>query len=614
MFKPLIKNCLYYLMLFSICAPLLASSGCTKKTSPAEIYIEQIKSISEETKNYYNSIVTREEQPHPTAEDVFQASLWFDEKLQEVRAIRQNALADTKIAGENASYLLRACATAENYLVSMKESFRRYAAWDESSSIPLLDLSKAYYDEIFSLTPDKEHQNKHVHSGATRQNILIILVDTLRADHTGFSGYSRNITPFLDTLADESLVFTNTFSQAPHTPPSVASLLTGEYPSHHGLVTACEWKKEHSLVKVLKEVGYDTVAFSANPIINSENGYDEGFDVFVHRPEAISEILINEFFTWLGTRNSDKPFFAYLHLMDPHDSYDAPPPFNGTLDPGYPRRFFTSWIYDVTLHDINYESDPDSVGWIDENEIYKLVQEQSDKEFSRRDLDNLIAFYDEEIAYTDDSLRRMFDVLKRNNSLNNLTVVFTADHGESFLEHGFMEHGTTLYDEALHVPLFFWDNGKTFKPGRDTSIVETVDIMPTIFNAVGINAFPEIDGRSLVGKSLGISKKQATGATYSSTWYGRSFRQKKDITKFAVRTEKYKFIYTPDPLLYELYDLETDKHEKSNLLTSNGNTTPDEIGLLLENYVKSFDWMKEEGTLKDNPKMLKDMKSLGYVR
>lgn len=590
----------------------LAATGCSQKPPTPSPAFDRIKAISTEAKEKYDSLVEGKEERRPSPGEALAGVTYFDEKLLELRNLRSAALSTPNANTGETSSILRACGLTENYLISLKETYRRFAEWDDSSSVPMLDLSRNYFQEISDFTPEaqspKKPARKETTASGPRANILIIVVDTLRADHMGYMGYGRATTPFLDSLAAKSLVFENAFAQAPHTPPSVATILTGDYPSTHGLITACEWKSDLSLVSAFQSAGYETAAFSANPIINADNGYAEGFDSFIHRPEAVAPVLINEFFMWLSARDGDRPFFVYLHLMDPHDSYDAPPPFNGAFDPGYARRFFASWIYDVTLHDLIYESDPDSTGWIDENETYRLVKEQTGKELTRRDIDKLMALYDEEIAYSDDALKKMFGALERNGALKNMVVAFTSDHGESFMEHGYVEHGNTLYDEAIHVPLFFWDNGNIFKSRRDDSIVESVDIMPTLIAAAKISTALKPDGRSLISSSSPQSP-----IAFSSTWYARSYRNKTDIRKFSARTKKYKLIYTPDPLLYELYDLESGD-EKTNLLAGNESAAPEEISDALKNYVAGFNWIFKDGSLKENPKMLKDMKSLGYVK
>ncbi|MFT7462289.1 MAG: choline-sulfatase [Pseudohongiellaceae bacterium] len=172
----------------------------------------------------------------------------------------------------------------------------------------------------------------------THPNVVVVLVDTLRADRLGAHGSQRNITPKLDALAAQSVVFSRAIAPANWTKPSVASLFTGLYPERHGAVASAARDQSHSalapqlttLAEVLGDAGFDTAAFITNPHINVAGQFDQGFGHFV-QPAETAVVLVNQAGTWLDERANDRPFFLYLHLIDPHSPYDPPPNVRAAL-------------------------------------------------------------------------------------------------------------------------------------------------------------------------------------------------------------------------------------------------------------------------------------------
>jgi arylsulfatase A-like enzyme len=297
-------------------------------------------------------------------------------------------------------------------------------------------------------------------------NVLIIVVDTLRADHLGSYGYERNTTPVIDAFAGENIRFTHAVSAAPWTPPSVASILTGQYPSAHRMmppnasllaqrIAVRLDSSLDTLPEKLKSAGYQTGAITPNPWMREGFGFRQGFDHYVYRPWASAAIinhearkLLEEFAT-----NPRKPFFLYLHYFDPHDPYAPPPPFDT--------------LYEGALR----------------SRSYPPQQTES------------INLYDGEIRYVDAALRRLFAFLKHKNLYEDMVIVLVADHGEQFLERGEQGHGHHLYSEEIHVPLVLRAAGRV---GEVDAIVSTVDIYPTILELAGIRGVHIHQGVSLL--------------------------------------------------------------------------------------------------------------------
>ncbi len=327
-----------------------------------------------------------------------------------------------------------------------------------------------------------------------KPNVIVIVADTLRADHLGAYGYAKAVTPQLDDFAAHSTRFANMFSQAAWTKPSMATLLTALYPSTHTAryKTSALPANVVTLPEVLQSRGYVTGGFANNvniaPFFNFHQGYtDYEFlepDYLFGASEASSQLtiyqtarMLNERFLtagknvhnfyqpadvvneralgWLQARR-DNRFFLFLHYMEPHDPYFEHP-FNH--------------------YGIARVSTP--------NPPPELAPE-------------MIRLYDQEITYMDQHLGELFSWLKKQGLYDETLIVFTADHGEEFYEHGGWWHGLTLYDEQIHVPLLIKMPGQTTGT-VDADLARTLDIAPTVLRAVGFDKPETMQGVDLRG-------------------------------------------------------------------------------------------------------------------
>lgn len=312
-------------------------------------------------------------------------------------------------------------------------------------------------------------------------NLLIVVVDTLRADRLGSAGNPDGLTPFLDDLAKTGVRFDNAFAASSWTVPSVASLFTSRFPTQHR-VTSYESvlaDDEVTLVEQLQGQGFVSAGFTANPRLTASFGYAQGFDAWqvvgkagkARGPEVRAACL-----GWLdGTRSSrpDAPIALYVHLMEPHAPYNPPAGIRSRVAPGASahairtanRKLIPPPLFGDTVTD--------------------------------RELALLQQLYDGEVAAADDELRALFGALTERGFLERAVVVVTADHGEEFREHDVIGHGYTLYDSGLRVPLLLsWPGGP-----RDEVVdepVSLVDLAPTLLSAVGGAAAARFEGRSLL--------------------------------------------------------------------------------------------------------------------
>ena len=325
-------------------------------------------------------------------------------------------------------------------------------------------------------------------SAAPHPNILVIVIDSLRADRVDFYETHRDLTPFLDSVAEHGNSFWSAYAQSSWALPSMASLWTSRYPWQHGVnaLNSALSDTEPGLAKVLKQHGYVTGGFSGNSLLSANLGFAQGFDryqVFAHPPKASdmlpktsAEHVNREALAWLDSvrAKSAAPAFLYLHYTEPHFPYVPPKVFFDQIlaqrpDPLAERRV----VYDMFY-------------------IHRNRWRQTDA----ATVAVLRDMYDGEVMHIDSGLRKLFSDLKSRGFLDHSIVVITSDHGEAFLEHGSTSHGNTLYDELIHVPLLLLISGQSARVDIRQA-VSLVDLGPTLLDLIGISAPLSFEGGSL---------------------------------------------------------------------------------------------------------------------
>ncbi|MEM1204647.1 MAG: sulfatase [Acidobacteriota bacterium] len=322
---------------------------------------------------------------------------------------------------------------------------------------------------------------------ARRPNVLIYLVDTLRADHLGTYGYDRGTTPNIDRFAQDAVVFTEARAQSSWTRPAVVSVMTGLYPQSHGVEKrdAALSEEVDTLAELLSAEGCVTAGVTTNGNVERAFGMGQGFGVYQHLRESSSLRSVHQpgdrlnawLFTWLGgwekaPDTGDAPFFLYAHATDPHAPYTPPDRLR--------LRFAAA-------------ADP-RLGELEEVRRIFRGERAAGPEVA----DQLRALYDAEIAVTDEYFGALLEELKRRGLYDDTLVVLVSDHGEEFLDHGDWEHGRTLYDEQLRVPMIVKLPGGTGAGSRLAVRAGHVDLLPTLMEAAGLGPGPEVDGRSLL--------------------------------------------------------------------------------------------------------------------
>ena len=332
-----------------------------------------------------------------------------------------------------------------------------------------------------------------------RPHVLLISLDTLRADHLGAWGYDRPTSPFLDALARNGVRFQSVYSQSPKTAPSHMTLFTGNYPSAHGAHFTYETSPPaiypvardlQLLPEIIRRAGYRTAAWTGGGQVSSTAGFERGFDRFSEDLGDIDSSKMNGVRTWFRD-NSFEPCFLFIHTYQIHGPYLPPSPYNLIFASDY-----EGWVigdkeqlrttaggggfeklHRAFWHTPDLNPDPASVG--------------------PADLQQLLALYDGGIRYTDDVLHGFFEDLRQDGLLDNTLVVVFSDHGEEFLEHNGLLH-EKLYRETLHVPLIlFWPAGLPGEVLIDSQ-VPLIDLGPTLLDLVAVETPPQMEGTSLL--------------------------------------------------------------------------------------------------------------------
>ncbi len=390
-------------------------------------------------------------------------------------------------------------------------------------------------------------------------NVVLVTIDTLRADHLGCYGYSNISTPAIDALAATGTLFEHAVAQTPLTPPSHASIFTGQNPNVHHVRNTGGFTLAPSAVtlpKLLRQQGWDTAAFVGASVLKKIFGFNQGFAVYDDQmpkpeksglvredPERRAGAVVDRAVAWLNGQ-SGTPYLLWVHFFDPHLPYEPPEPF---------KTRYSSHLYDG------------------------------------------------EIAYVDRELGRLLDAVDKKDASRRTLIAVMADHGESLSEHGEFTHGVFLYDSTLHIPLVLAGPGVP-AGARIATQARTIDVMPTILELLGVKAPPSCQGSSLVPTFSG--KSAATEYSYAETLYPKMNMNWAELR--GVRTNRWKYVRAPTP---ELYDLTQDPHELHNVYGS----YPEQVRELDAQLRASSAGIEKVATTTMTSKSMEQLKSLGYL-
>ena len=399
-----------------------------------------------------------------------------------------------------------------------------------------------------------------------RPDIIVILVDALRADYLGCYGFQGEISPAIDRLALESVVYDAAIAPSPWTKPSVASLFTSLDPLTHKVVTHGKYfwkgvpasqktdalpKEAWSLAEGLGELGYETAAWVTNPWINEPQwGFDQGFDHFYDRRDKKAKLIIPEiqewFEEWAEGPKGDRPLFLYLHFMDVHGPYDSTPElideFSQSPSLGGDRLLT--------------EREHKAIGYLGKRTPWR-DSEQGEH------LKNWRAAYASGVRLFDDQLGPFLSWLRNSQRLKKSALVFTSDHGEDLLEHGRWNHGyaPSLFQHSIKIPLMIRLPGAKGGGRRDDRMTGLLDVMPTLLYLAGQQSIPE----QLEGHALLDSKGRGSANAPAWSFSGAVADNPRMVS---IQDRDYKLIWEFPRGSMRLYDLRDDLDEKVNLASS----------------------------------------------
>lgn len=408
---------------------------------------------------------------------------------------------------------------------------------------------------------------------SSRPNIVFITMDTTRADHLTPYRYFRDTSPFIAKLAAQATLFENAYSVSSWTLPSHSSIFTGRLPSVHGAIYTHWWldSSETTLAEILQKNGYSTAAFVSGPFLLPSFNIQQGFEYYDDQLDLFSGLqrftimkivrrftkkrlpwidgqrdgkdLTDHVLSWMQVQQDPSPFFLFVNYFDPHDPYRPPAPFNTMYDAsyhglmnGYTEKLFKNR---QTGERIGPDGHP----------------------LNAADYHHLNALYDGEIRFMDQQIGRLFTYLQNHPYWKNTIVVLMADHGESIGDHHLLDHGHTLYEEQIHIPLIILGPGIPAGK-RVTSLVRSIDLLPFLLERIHLPLPSNIQGTSFAAYLNGASSDRRT-------YIGEIFQDPDTRVKRFQRNQKsirdadWKLLWSSDGN-YELYDLAKDPKELLN--------------------------------------------------
>jgi len=443
-----------------------------------------------------------------------------------------------------------------------------------------------------------------------RPNIILILVDTLRADYLGAYGFRGAVSPHVDALAGESIVFRNCFTPAPWTKPAVASLFTSLYPQVHGLTnhegkywgdetpglkTGVLSERAVTLAEGLREQGYRTAGFVSNPWVTTAYGFAQGFDFYHEKETGLTttvDDLADDARSWIEALDSDEPYFLYLHFMDVHAPYNASHEdyraLQGSRDVYSGTRLGPNELPDLRWSNIEVRPD-----WATDE--------------MRREVRYWRARYASGVRAFDRRLGKLLGWLRETGELERSLLVFTSDHGEELHEHGDWSHGQNLYDHQLHVPLMVRNPGGRGGGAEVHSFVELVDLMPTLLSLAGTVAPERAQGRdvSVLLEGGATEDPDVTFATATQRVPGL----------YSVRTPSHKLTYEIDTEQRSLFDIVRDGDEQRDIAARQPKIA-DELQDRLLTYIRDSvsGGTLEAETAEIPPELKERLEALGYLQ
>jgi arylsulfatase A-like enzyme len=438
---------------------------------------------------------------------------------------------------------------------------------------------------------------------ASPPNVLFITVDTLRADHLGIDGYARDTSPTIDALAREGVWFPRCYTQSATTGASHASIFTAALPPTHGVLSNNEqFPDRPSLLRSLRARGWATAGFVSSVVVGKKFGAQRELDHFDDRATSVEQTrpdrgervaadTLAAAGDWLAARRDPRPFFLWIHLIDPHGPYTAPVEPDRYVNDGkatFGARELpagaSSWVFGAIP-------------------AYQLLGAHRDPEY-------YVARYDAEVRYADDALGAFFARLRTLGLWDRTLVVLMADHGETLADadhQRYFSHGVITYEEVSRIPLVIREPGgrgrlAAVDPARP---VMAIDVAPTVLDLLGVDVPAAFEGRSMLG-----GQHDAETPLVSLGAYGRDELEKRIGTQFSVRRGPWRYVTNSRDGSEELYDHRDDPAERRNLAATAA-ATRDELRAIVQRVLAAPGGAGRPVDV--TPEHREKLRALGYV-
>jgi arylsulfatase A-like enzyme len=436
-----------------------------------------------------------------------------------------------------------------------------------------------------------------------RPSVIVVSLDTLRADRLGFLGNTRGLTPHLDALAAQGVAFERAIAPAPWTLASHASLFTSKLPfDHHARLDFQKIApRQRMLAEALRQAGYRTAAFTADGYVAATFGFGQGFEIYDESDDRSPDALTRTLELALGWIRgaAGTPFFAFVHTYEVHSPYTHPDRADPAVRGRLGDRFTNVEIEDIRAGRLTLT--PDERRWV-------------------------AGLYDGDVAYADRLVGEFLETLRRDGILDDVILVVLSDHGDDLWDHSVERspgHGHSLYQELIHVPLFVRWPKHVASGARIGGYVSLLDVAPTLLALTGLPADPAHEGRSLAAACLAGEEPPPRAVTAESTEYGPD--------RFAILEGSYKAIFTPWPeeknmgvalkvAPLEVFDLALDPGERDDLSPKLGALPPEVIRMVAAVRARAAAKKPRPAGDDDVPaeapsdELLQRLKALGYVQ
>ena len=393
-------------------------------------------------------------------------------------------------------------------------------------------------------------------NGERQLNVIVVGIDTLRPDHLACYGYERPTSPNIDEFASRGVLFENALSQAPWTAPSFATVFSSLYPSQHGSMDVHSRIRESvpTLATMLKELGYATGAVINAPALKPEFGLSRDFDFYDMTPLGgrRGDGTTRDALAWIDEVR-DGPFFMFVHYFDPHIPYGPPAGYDDLFHKGYEGTIKNP--FDIDIFSRSREK------------LFEEIKVLTDDDWAE-----IIDLYDGEIVFVDEAFGALMGGLEERGLTDDTVVILLSDHGEEFFEHGGFEHGHTLYDELIRVPLIVSLPGSIEEGIRVKNQVRLLDVTPTVFDLLGLEQRAHFEGVSLVPYLRGESTVEYMAGKILPPHISFAEAIRLGAEQKSVTARPHKLVHNLINFKQEFYNIAEDPGETRDLLAAGGSS------------------------------------------